>query len=60
MIDFNRSGDELIQENKAKKPAEYFENPEVDYLLKRAQDAFEERQYKRQLKKDITGEIYDE
>ena len=60
MIDFNTSSDEVIEENKAKKPADYFEKPESYYKLKEAQDAFEERQLKRQLDKELNGEIYEE
>lgn len=53
MIDFNTSSDEVIQENKARKPVDYLERPDDIKCLKRALDAFEERQLKRQLAKEL-------
>lgn len=59
-MSFNTSSDEVIEENKAKEPNEYLDRPEDMKVLKRALDAFEDRQLKRQLAKEInTGEIYD-
>jgi len=52
-MDFNRSGAELIKENIAKQPTEYLKEPENSYLLKRALDAFEERQLQRQLERQL-------
>lgn len=59
-MEFNRSGAELIQENMAKKPKDYFEQPESYKILKKAQDAFEKRQLQRQLDKEFDIEEIDD